>query len=91
MKYIEVSLEEAIKICKKNTKVLVAEQDLADCNVDIVLTTKTKNDINDVFEGVQTIASLYDDFVNQLKLFTEKQDIMNIRPLGKQRIVFLRE
>lgn len=91
MKYIEVSLEEAMKRCKKNAKVLVAEQDLEDCNVDIVLTTKTKNDINDVFEGVQTIASLYDDFVNQLKLFTEKQDIRNIRPLGKQRIVFLRE
>lgn len=91
MKYIEVSLEEAMKRCKKNAKVLVAEQDLEDCNVDIVLTTKTKNDINDVFEGVQTIASLYDDFVNQLKLFTEKQDIKNIRPLGKQRIVFLRE
>lgn len=91
MKYIEVSLEEAIKRCKKNVKVLVAEQDLTDCNVDTVFVSKAKKDLDDVFEGVQTVASLYDDFVNQLKLFTEKQDIRNIRPYGIQRTVLLKE
>lgn len=91
MKYIEVSLEEAIKRCKKNVRVLVAEQDLEDCNVDMIFVSKAKKDLDDVFKGVQTVASLYDDFVNQLKLFTEKQDIRNIRPYGIQRTVILRE
>lgn len=91
MKYIEVSLEEAMKRCKKNARVLVAEQDLEDCNIDTIFATKARNEMDEVFMGVQTVASLYDDFVNQLKLFTEKQDIRNIRPIGKQRIVILRE
>ena len=35
MKYVEVSIEEAMKRCKKNAKVLVAQQDLEndDCEV----------------------------------------------------------
>ena len=35
MKYVEVSIEEAMKRCKKNAKVLVAEQDLEndDCEI----------------------------------------------------------
>ena len=36
MKYIEMTIEEAMKRCNKNKKVLVAVQDLEDDNVDIV-------------------------------------------------------
>lgn len=32
-----------------------------------------------------------DDLVEQLDLFTEKQDIRNIRPYGIKRIIILRE
>ncbi len=52
---------------------------------------KRGSDNKEVFEDVKTVASLSDDLVKQLNLFTEKQDIMNIRPYGIQRIVILRE
>ena len=91
MQYVEMSVEEAMKKCKKNAKILVAIQDLADENVDIVFVQKKGSDCKEVFEDVKTVASLCDDFISQLKLFTEKQDIRDIRPYGIQRTVLLRE
>lgn len=91
MQYIEMSVEEAMKKCKKNAKILVAIQDLADESVDIVFVHKRGGDYKDVFEDVKTVASLCDDFISQLKLFTEKQDIRDIRPYGIQKTVMLRE
>lgn len=44
-----------------------------------------------IFEDVKRVASLCDDFVKQLRLFTEKQDIRNIKPYGIQRTVLLKE
>ncbi len=91
MRYVEMSLEEARIRCKKNAKVLVAIQDLADCNADIIFVTKRENDYDEIFEDVKTVFSLYDDFVRQLKLFTEKQDIRSIKPYGIQKTVLLKE
>lgn len=89
MQYVEMSVEEAMKKCKKNAKILVAVQDLADDTIDTVFVQKRGNDCKDVFEDVKTVASLCDDFISQLKLFTEKQDIRDIRPYGIQRTVLL--
>ena len=50
MRYIEMSVEEAIKKCKKNAKILVAIQDLADENVDTVFVQKKGSDCKEVFE-----------------------------------------
>lgn len=94
MKYIEVTemtVEEAFKKCNKHTKVLVATQDLTDEDVDVTFVTKKRNEYNEVFEDVKTAASLCDDFVKQLKLFTEKQDIKNIQPYGLQKTVLLKQ
>lgn len=91
MKYVEMTIGEAIKYCNENDKVLVAIQDLEDNNVDIVFAQKKKEEYNEIFEDVKTVASLCDDFVKQLRLFTEKQDIRNIRPYGLQKIVLLIE
>ncbi|MBD5534587.1 MAG: hypothetical protein HDQ99_02785 [Lachnospiraceae bacterium] len=91
MQYIEMSIEEAMKRCRRNAKILVATQDLADNNADIIFVQKKGSDYKEVFEDVKTVASLSDDLVEQLKLFTEKQDIMNIKPYGIQRIIVLRE
>lgn len=91
MQYVEMSIEEAMKRCKRNTKILVATQDLEDENVDVIFVTKRENEYNEIFEDVKTVASMCDDFVKQLRLFTEKQDIRNIRPCGIQRTVVLRE
>lgn len=91
MCYVEMTVEEAMKKCKKNTKILVAVQDLANINSDIVFVQKKENEYTEVFKDVKMAASIYDNFVKQLRLFTEKQDIKNIRPYGIQKIVLLRE
>lgn len=91
MRYVEMTIEEAMKKCKKNAKILVATQDLADDNVDIIFVQKRGSD-KEIFANVKTVASLCDDFVEQLRLFTEKQeDLPDIKPYGIQRIVLLRE
>ena len=91
MKYVEVSIEEAMKRCKKNAKVLVAEQDLENDDCEIIFISKENKDYGELFKDVQTAASLSDDLVKQLRLFTEHQDILNIRPKGIQRIVLMKE
>ena len=91
MQYIEMTIGEAIIKCKKNTKILVATQDLAEENVDIIFVPKREDEYDEVFENVKKVESLCDSFIQQLKLFTEKQDIRNIKPYGIQRIVILKE
>jgi hypothetical protein len=91
MKYVEIPIEEAMRRCKKNAKVLVAEKDLEqdDCNIEFII--KDRRDYRDLFKGIQTAASFTDDFMKQLSLFTEHQDIPNIRPHGVQKIVLLKK
>lgn len=89
MRYVEVSIEEAMKRCKKNAKVLVAEQDLENEDCEVIFVSKGKKDYGELFKDVQTAASLSDDLVKQLRLFTEHQDIPNIKPIGVQRIILI--
>ena len=91
MKYVEMTIEEAMKRYNKNKKVLVAVQDLEDDNVDIAFVQKGRNEYQTIFEDVKTVASACDDFVKQLRLFTEKQNICNIEPRGFQKIILLKE
>lgn len=91
MRYIEVSIEEAMKRCKKNTRVLVAEQDLENEDCNIMFVSKGRKEYDDLFKDIQTAASLSDDLVKQLRLFTEHQDIPNIRPHGIQKIILIKE
>ena len=91
MRYVEMTIEEAMKRCNKNKKVLVAIQDLEDDNVDTVFVQKERSEYQSMFEDVKTVASACDDFVKQLRLFTEKQNIFNIEPKGIQKIVLLKE
>lgn len=89
---VEMTIEEAMRRCNKNKKVLVAIQDLEDSqDVNIAFVQKDKSEYPSIFEDVQTVVSKCDDLVKQLRLFTEKQDIPNIQPRGQQRIVLLRE
>ena len=91
MRYVEMTIEEAMKRCNKNKKVLVAVQDLEDDNVDIVFVQKGRSEYQTIFEDVKTVASACDDFVKQLRLFTEKQNIYNVEPRGAQKIILLKE
>lgn len=90
MQYVEMTIEEAMKRCNKNQKVLVAIQDLEDKNVNVIFTEKKRNEYQELFDDVETVASLCDDFVKQLRLFTRKQNIHNIEPKGKQKTILLK-
>ena len=91
MKYLELTIEEAMQRCDKNAKVLVAIQDLKDTKANVSFVKKERKEYPEIFEDIQTATSLCDDFVKQLKLFSEKQDIHNIKPKGIQKIVLLKE
>ena len=91
MRYVEMTIEEAMKRCNKNKKVLVAVQDLEDDNIDVVFVQKERNEYKTIFEDVKTVVSACDDFVRQLRLFTEKQNIYNVEPRGVQKIILLKE
>ena len=91
MKYVEMTIEEAMKCCNKNAKVLVAVQNLEDDDCDIVFVKKRRDEYKTLFNDVKTVASACDDFVKQLNLFTEKQNIYNIEPRGFEKIIFIKE
>lgn len=90
MRYVEVSIEEAMKRCKKNAKVLVAEQDLEQEDCNIIFVKKEKKDYDKLFADIKTAATLSDELMEQLRLFTEHQEIPNIKPRGVQKIVLLK-
>lgn len=91
MQYVEMTIEEAMKKCNKNTKILVAIQNLEDDDVNTLFVLKRREEYGKLFEDVKTVASICDDFIKQLRLFTERQDIYNIRPIGLQKTVLLKE
>lgn len=91
MRYVEMTVEEAMKRCSKHDKVLVAVQDLEDKSIEVVFSKKRKYEYEEIFEDVKTVASACDDFVKQLNLFTEKQNIYNVEPRGIQKIILLKE
>lgn len=91
MQYLEMTIEQAMKICNKNDKVLVAVQSLEDDDCNVLFIKKRKDEYKSLFEDVKTVASACDDFVKQLNLFTEKQNIYNIEPRGIQKIILLKE
>ena len=92
MRYIEMTTDEAIEVLKKSKgkKVLVAVQDLKN-DEPAFFYPKLKSDCMMMIEEAETISSACDDFVRQLRLFSEKQrDLMNIIPDGLQRTILLR-
>lgn len=92
MRYVEVSTDEAIEILKKSKgkKVLVAVQDLK-TEEPALFYSRLKSDCLLMIEEAETIASACDDFVRQLKLFSENQkDLMNIIPEGSQSTILLK-
>lgn len=93
MKYIEMTTEEAIEVLKrsKGKKVCMAVHDLTcdDLNEEFHLLTKTE--CNVMIQNAKTIASLFDDFAKSLSLYTEKQNIRDIKPIGLERIILLKE
>lgn len=93
MRCVEMTTDEAIEVLKKSKgkKVLVAVQDLK-TDEEALFYPRLKMDCVNMIEEAKTISSACDDFVKQLRLFTEKQlDLMNIRPEGLQKTILLKE
>ena len=91
MMLIEMTVEDALKLCGKQGRVLVAVQDMEQQgNDDIIFETKKREEYQKIFEDVETVASQMDDIVNQLRCYTFKQNIMDIKPIGVQKIVLLK-
>lgn len=91
MRYILMDIDEAAKYCK-GKKVLVAEQDLENENEVIGFERKTFQECKEIIERSETIAKICDDFLNQLRVFSERQDdIMNIRPIGKMSTILVHD
>jgi len=91
MDYMEMTIEEASKLCKGNTTILVATKYLEDAGVKCVFTKRMGIECDELFDDAQTVIKSFDDFVKQLNVFTEKQDIYNIIPHGVQRTILLKE
>lgn len=93
MHYVEMTIEEANEYYKGNTGkiVLVAVQDLEKNEV-AEFVKRGKCECESIINEAETIARVYDDFINQLRVFTEKQtDIRNILPRGKLSTILLKE
>lgn len=90
MKLVEMSIEDAMRICGKNAKVLVAVQNLEQEEQEISFEQKRRDEYEKLFSDVKTVVSSVGDLVKRLDCFTEKQDIIRgIRPVGLQKIVLV--
>lgn len=90
MRYVLMDIDEAVKYCK-GKKVLVAEQDLENNEV-VGFERKTFQECKDIIERSETIAKICDDFLNQLRVFSEKQlDLMNIKPIGTMSTILVHD
>ena len=90
MQLVEMTVEDALKLCGKQGKVLVAIHNLEEKDCNVGFTEKRKDEYDKLFEDVETVASYMDDIVKQLKCYTCKQNIMDIKPIGVQKIVLLK-
>lgn len=92
MKYIEMSIEDALKIFKgdKSKTVLVAVKDLE--NDDDTLQPFERMEISKcrkVIRSSKTIIGMDDELLKHLLLYSKKQNIQAIRPIGTMtRIVY---
>lgn len=94
MKYIEMTIEEALEYSRGNKSqvVLVAVRDLERSEQDSEVADfvrKSKKECEEIIKSAETIARSYDNFISQLKVFTRKQiDLKNIKPYGKESTIF---
>lgn len=93
MKYVEMTIEEALEYSRGNKAqvVLVAVRDLERDEQDSEITDfvkKSKKECEDIIRSAETIARSYDEFINQVKVFTRKQiDLKNIKQHGKESTI----
>lgn len=89
VKYVEMSVEEAIKLGKKT--VLVAVQDLENEKDDVQkFQKKTKEEYIQIVHNAETIVRYYGEIASPIRAFTYKQpDIFNLLHKGKVHTILL--
>ena len=88
MNYIEMSIDDAMKVLGETGIVLVATQDLEHKEEVLSFVKRTKAECKELIKDAQTIINQCDDFVRELDLFTQKQkDLEHICPVGKKIII----
>lgn len=93
MRYFEVTVDEAIDILRKSKgdKVMVAVHDLENEEDDAEFVVENKKDCEPMIAAGETIASVIDDYVKELNVFSKKQiDLESITNIGVQKIILLR-
>lgn len=94
MAYMEITADKAVEFLKKSKGeiVLVAVYDFGKNDV-ALFRPKFKSVCLSMIEEAETIGAICSDadFVRQLNLFSEKQDIHNIKNFGIQRVILLNE
>lgn len=91
MEYVIMSLEEAMKVAKKDAVVLVSKQDLENPDCNIGFKKKKFGECHNILEEAATIAKVCDDFANQLRVFSESQkNVLNYEPIGKLSTILIK-
>lgn len=88
MKYVEMTIEEALEYNKgnRNSKVLVAVSNFNENEVaDFV--KKTRGECENIIRRAETVVQGCDDFIKMLRCFSERQDIKAIRPIGEMTTI----
>ena len=92
MEYILMTVEEAKKMAKKDAVVLVAVNDLENPKDINEFSKKRFFECEKMIKEAETIASVCDDFIKQLRCYTERQDVFpDIKLKGKESVILLRE
>lgn len=92
MKYIEVTIEQALEMNKgdKNSKVLVAINNLGKNDV-AAFVKKTRNECEKIIKDAETLVQNCDDFMDCLLCYSEKQDLKSIRSVGMLSTILVRQ
>lgn len=97
MNFVEFTINEetidgAIKLLRqsKGKKVMIAVQNLEENDVNVAFVRKYKNECERIIKEAGTVASVCDDFMKQLRIFTEIQkDLAHIEPKGYLKTILL--
>ena len=88
MEYVFMTIDQAQKFLKKDTMVMVASRDLEQTDCNCQFAQKRFGDCTNIFEEAQTVAKVVDDFMNQLRIFSDRQlDPINYDAHGKMCIM----
>ena len=73
----------------RDVVVMFAEDDLEN-QTPVMFIKRAKDECYPIVEKAASIATVLDDFIAQVNLYTEKQDLPSVKPQGRREIIMLR-